>query len=137
MKRGPKKKVCPPSVETMLGVVPDRQIAKQTGFSHITVARWREERGIGVSPRQKKNPKRHIFFGLVPDTELATAEGISRQRVSAQRAALGIPSPPHLTAYMAWSFLLRVAQEGKVGEDGVTIPIDLYRAIAANFPSET
>jgi hypothetical protein len=136
--RGPKPKVCPPSVEPMLGVVSDRKIAETTGFSHITVAKWRRERGIEPVPSgaPKKSPRRHRLFGLVPDAELALVEGVSRQRISQQRSDAGVGTPPYLTTYMAWSLLARVMDEAKVDGDSVSLPLDLYNAIVANFPSE-
>lgn len=123
----------------MLGVVADRHIAKETGFSHITVAKWRRERSIAPLPRgeaAQKKVRRHRLFGLVPDAEIAAHEGVSRQRISQQRTALGISAPPHMTAFMAWSFLMRVVDESKVGEGSVEIPLDLFRAIEGYFPSE-
>jgi len=138
-KRGPKPLVCPPSVEAMLGVVADRNIAKETGFSHITIAKWRRERNIASLPRggaHRKKVHRHRLFGLVPDAEIAAAEGVSRQRISSQRVEAEVPAPPHLTAYMAWSFLMRVVDEAKVGAESVTIPLDLFRAIEGYIPAK-
>ena len=136
-RRGRKPMVCPPSVEAMLGVVNDRKISAETGFSHITIAKWRRERGIPPTPKAPPSaPRRHRLFGLVPDAELAMVEGVSRQRVSQQRVAAGIPAPPYLATYMAWSLLLKVVDDGKVGGDGVTIPLELYRAIEGHLISE-
>ena len=136
-RRGRKPLLCSPSVEAMLGVVTDRNIAKETGFSHITIAKWRRERGIATTPKvATKVAPRHRLFGLVPDAELAMVEGVSRQRVSQQRAEVGVPAPPYLATYMAWSLLLKVVDDGKVVGDSVTIPLELYRAISGHLISE-
>lgn len=131
-----KPMVCPPSVEAMLGVVNDRKISAETGFSHITIAKWRRERGISTATKVATAASRHRLFGLVPDAELAMVEGVSRQRVSQQRTAAGVPAPPYLATYMAWSLLLKVVDEAKVGGDSVSIPLELYRAIGAHLISE-
>jgi hypothetical protein len=136
-RRGRKPLLCSPSVEAMLGVVTDHNIAKETGFSHITIAKWRRERGIATAPKAAtKVAPRHRLFGLVPDAELAMVEGVSRQRVSQQRAKVGVPAPPYLATYMAWSLLLKVVDEGKVVGDSVTLPLELYRAISGHLISE-
>ena len=137
--RGRRPLLCSPSVEAMLGVMSDCKLAAETGFSHVTIAKWRRERGISPLPRggsHQKKVHRQRLFGLVPDAELAMIEGVSRQRISSQRIEAGIPVAPYLATYMAWSLLLKVVDEGKVGGDGVTIPLELYRAIKGHLISE-
>ncbi len=49
---------CPAEVIPQLGMVPDRQIAREQGCDPATVRVWRRERGIDACTPEQQHPKR-------------------------------------------------------------------------------
>ena len=62
-KRGRKRLVCPDTVVSLLGVVPDAVIAAQAGVSVGTARRWRVMRGLDPCPRTDRLDGRRSTLG--------------------------------------------------------------------------
>jgi hypothetical protein len=120
---------------SMMGKVPDVQIAEEAGCVAPTVANYRVAHAIPPPPRRQGraggSPRRAVysrFIGLVPDAEIAEAFSVSRQAVGLARNLRGIPAgtPP---TYALVSAVFALMDGADVGKTRVTVPKSLYDAV--------
>ena len=88
----------------LLGVLPDDEVAKQTGFSVDAVGRKRAKMGILIRrPRRPWTESEDRLLGTEPDTKLAVRLKRSRADVRLRRIALGLQPPVSRPPYRAWT----------------------------------
>jgi hypothetical protein len=120
---------------SMMGKVPDTQVAEAARCTRLTVARCRATHDIPPPPRAAYRKSALTlratyarFIGLVPDSEIAEAFSVSRQAVGFARNLRGISAgtPPTYTLVSAVFALIDGAD---VGKTRVTVPKSLYDAV--------
>lgn len=83
------------TVEHLLGVEFDAEIAKVVGVTATTVGNERRRRGIPPVVRGRPSPidwRRVPDLGVLSDGEIAGRLGVSHQSVQRARQRLGVPS---------------------------------------------
>lgn len=82
-----------PEMSTLLGAIPDQEIADRFGISASSVCARRKELGIpsvGHNEGVRWTSEMDNLLGTIPDRKLARQLGLSKQTVMYRRQALGI-----------------------------------------------
>lgn len=80
-----------PEIESLLGTMPDSDIAKMVPCSQTTIRYKRESKGIPAFRKFQWTPDLLDLLGKVSDTVVAEKAGISLTTVGKKRISLGIP----------------------------------------------